>query len=31
MGEQVATAVIYGFVALAAVMALADVMYRNWD
>ncbi len=29
MGEQVAMGIIFAFVAIAAVMAIADILYRS--
>jgi hypothetical protein len=31
MGEQVASTIIYSFVAVAAVLAIADILYRRRD
>jgi peptidoglycan/LPS O-acetylase OafA/YrhL len=31
MGEQVASTIIYAFVAVAAVLAVADILYRRRD
>jgi hypothetical protein len=31
MGEQLASTIIYGFVAVAALLAIVDILYRHWD
>jgi hypothetical protein len=31
MGEQLASTIIYSFVAVAAVLAIADILYRRRD